>query len=108
MSPEVLSPTGTGHGFGNAGMFVARVRVSGDETDWFPGDYEMATIPPVGAYLRIMDRNANRWWLRVVGVELEAMAMSYKEAFPNSSGRTRWVVIYGEDAGSNPHTPGRR
>ncbi|HTN14695.1 MAG TPA: hypothetical protein VL094_07810 [Sphingomonadaceae bacterium] len=78
-------------------MIEARIRIADDETDWFPGLCELAALPPIGAHVRVMDRNSNARLLRVTDIHLEAVSLTFKEQFPSLSDGQRMVMIIGEE-----------
>lgn len=62
---------------------LAKVQIEGDTNDWFSGECEFPVLPPIGATIRIIDKNANLLKLTVKDIVIEGVMSKAKAEFPS-------------------------
>lgn len=74
-------------------MILARIRIEGDDTDWFGEECEFPVLPPIGSTIEIIDRNANARELTVTSLIIEGVRPSTKAELPNLFAKQSITVV---------------
>jgi hypothetical protein len=75
-------------------VIAARVRINGDEADWFGGECRFAALPPIGAEISIVDKNANHRHLTVQRIVVGGLRAGYEPILPGAAENSLAIYLY--------------
>ncbi len=73
-------------------MIKANIRILDDEYDWF-GDCEFPVLPPIGAHISIIDKNANMRDLAVEDIIIQGVRSESRKELASLYGDLSIVIV---------------